>query len=156
LIKPGPAISVRTIHGLAGNAAIMANFSQDLPVLPNNRQISISGSLYDANGNPIGSPAPQTVEMTVRLCTQATGGDTLYTEDFLVQNGQGIVVDNGSFVVRLGTGVAGSDLLSIISANENLWAEITVLGDQPDVLLPRTPVTASPYSLFGSSGTARP
>jgi hypothetical protein len=151
-----PASSSTTVTLTSGNAAIMANFSQDLPILPNNRQISISGSLYDGNGNPIGSPTPRTVEMTVRLCSQATGGDTLYTEDFLVQNAQGIVVDNGSFVVRLGTGVAGSDLLSVISANENLWAEITVLGDQPDVLLPRTPVTASPYSLSGASGTVRP
>lgn len=135
-----------TVTLTSGNAAIRANFSQDLPVLPNNRQIAISGSLYDSVGKPVGSPTPQTVEMTVRLYSLPTGGEALYSEDFLVQNGQGVPVDSGSFVVRLGTGVANSSLLEMITAHENLWAEITVLGAQPDVLLPRTPLTASPYS----------
>jgi hypothetical protein len=92
--------------------------------------------------------------MVVRLCNQAAGGDTLYSEEFLTTNAQGVVVDNGWFVVRLGTGVSSSDLLGVISTNANVWAEITVLGIQPDVLLPRTPMTASPYSLFGTQTPA--
>jgi hypothetical protein len=142
-----PASASTTVTLTAGNAAIRADFAQDLPVQPNNRQLSISGELFDENGDPVGSTNPQTVEMAVRLCNQATGGDTVYSEEFLVTNGQGIVVDNGRFVARLGTGLASTDLLGVVSANENLFAEITVLGAQPDVLLPRTPVTASPYGL---------
>jgi hypothetical protein len=142
-----PAAATTTVTLTAGNAAIRADFAVDLPGLPNNRQISISGELFDENGDPVGSPTPATVEMAVRLCNQAVGGDTLYYEEFLITNAQGVVVDNGRFVVRLGTGVASSDLMSVISSNENLFAEITVLGAQPDVLLPRTPVTASPYAL---------
>ena len=149
-----PNSASTTVTLTAGNASIRADFAQDLPVLPNNRQISIAGELLDENGNPVGSPTPATVEMTVRLCNQAVGGDTLYSEEFLVANTQGVNVDNGRFVVRLGTGVASGDLSGVIAANENLFAEITVLGAQPDVLLPRTPVTASPYALSIPSAAA--
>jgi uncharacterized protein involved in tellurium resistance len=151
-----PASSSTAVTLTAGNAAIRADFAQDLPTLPNNRQIAISGELFDDSGNPVGSPNPATVEMAVRLCNHATGGDTLYSEEFLIQNYQGVVVDNGRFVVRLGTGVTSNDLLNVISTNDNLWAEITVLGAQQDVLLPRTPLTASPYSLSGTQATVKP
>ncbi|MBN1601843.1 MAG: hypothetical protein JW915_09550 [Chitinispirillaceae bacterium] len=130
-----------------GNGSIRANFAENLPTLPNNRQISITGSLYDVNGTPIGSPEPVNMEMRVSLFSQAAEGNALYTEDFLNQNDQSIQVNNGTFVVRLGTGVTSDTLVTVITTNNNLWAEITVLDEEPDVLQPRTPLTAAPYIL---------
>jgi hypothetical protein len=151
-----PSSAATTVTLLNGNGSIRANFVENLPTLPNNRQISITGTLYDVSGNPIGSPEPANVEMIVRLFTQATEGDTLYTENFLNQNNQSIQVNKGSFVVRLGTGVTSDTLINVVTANENLWAEITILGEEPDVLQPRTPLTAAPYSLSGIPAQVKP
>jgi hypothetical protein len=42
----------------------------------------------------------------------------------------------------------------VVSANANLWVEVTVDDGTPDVLLPRTPLTASPYALGGTPAPA--
>ncbi len=151
-----PTSATTTVTLLSGNGAIRAEFAENLPTLPNNRQISITGTLYDAQGNPVGSPQPVNVEMQVRLFTQATDGTPLYTENFLNQNNQGVQVNNGTFVVRLGTGVTNDTLINVIAANNNLWTEITVLEEEPDVLQPRTPLTAAPYSLSGIPAQVKP
>ena len=60
----------------------------------------------------------------------------------------GVTVEEGMFVVRLGQGTTTADLSLVLSENTNLWAEITVHGDaSDDVLQPRMPVTAAPYSM---------
>ena len=56
---------------------------------------------------------------------------------------------NGFFVARLGEGTATQDLQTVISGHGQLWVEITIEGNPPDVLLPRTPLTASAYALGG-------
>lgn len=151
-----PSSAATTVTLLNGNGAIRANFEENPATLPNNRQISITGSLYDVNGNPIGSPEPVNVEMRVSLFAQATEGNPLYTESFLIQNNQSIQVNNGTFVVRLGTGMTSDMLVTVITTNNNLWAEITVLDGEPDVLQPRTPLTAAPYSISSVPAEIKP
>ncbi len=138
--------SATTTVTTSGDAEVRADFDANQPSLPNNRQIAITGELFDDNGDPVGTPTPDTIEMQVQLWNQATGGTSLYTESYLIANGQEITVVDGRFVVRLGSGATSGDLTGVLSANENLFAEITVLGVTPDVLLPRTPVTAAPYA----------
>jgi hypothetical protein len=151
-----PSSASTTVTLLNGNGAIQANFTENTAALPNNRQISITGALYDASGNPVGSPQPVSLDMKVCLFSQATEGTPVYSENFLVQNNQSIQVINGNFVVRLGTGVTGDTLVNVITTNNNLWAEITVLDGDPDVLQPRTPLTASPYSISGIPAQVKP
>ncbi|HEX2957470.1 MAG TPA: PA14 domain-containing protein [Chitinispirillaceae bacterium] len=142
-----PLSATTTVTLLNGNGTIRANFAEGLQSLPNNQLISITGTLYDVNGNPVGSPEPVNLEMRVRLFAQAEEGNPLYSEDFLIQNDQSVQVNNGTFVIRLGKGATNDTLVNVITTNNNLWAEITVLEDEPDVLQPRTPLTASPYVL---------
>ncbi len=113
----------------------------------NEKKLTMSGMLYDELGDPIGYPEPETIEATVRLMNHSESGAVMYTENFLIENNQGVVVDNGFFALRLGEGTSDDNLQQIIAANPHLWVEITVEDDPPDVLLPRTPLTASPYSI---------
>jgi hypothetical protein len=142
-----PTMATTTVMLSSGNATIRANFIASQPVQPNNRRVAISGTLADANGNPVGTPIAVTIAVQVNITPSAAGGAPLYTETFLPQDGNGITVENGRFVVTLGTGTASADLSTILAANNNCFAEITILGDTPDILLPRTPITASPYAL---------
>lgn len=149
-----PAAAATTVI-TSGDAEIRADFEANQPSLPNNRQIAITGELFDEYGNPVGNPTPETIEMQVQLWDQANGGSSLYTESYLTANGQEITVDNGRFVLRLGSGATSGDLTGVLTANENLFAEITVLSDEPDVLSPRTPVNASPYAHSVPAATVR-
>jgi hypothetical protein len=136
----------------SGDAEVRASFVEDAGYRPGSQQLAISGELFDSLGNPVGYPEPDSVDLTVRLCTAPDAGDTVYAESFLTVNDQAAVVDNGALVVRLGTGTTGNDLAAIMDANADLFVEITIEGATPDVLLPRTPLTASPYVLGGAGG----
>jgi hypothetical protein len=131
----------------SGNATVSAAFAPGTPVTPTSRQLSISGTLTDASGNPLGAATPVVVDATVRLFAAATGGSELYNETFWAAQSKGVTVDKGLFVVRLGTGTTTYNLPTVLSANPNLFVEITIEGATPDVLLPRTPLTAAAYSL---------
>ena len=135
----------------SGNATVTAAFAQGAPVVPTSRQATISGTLTDASGNPLGTSSPVVVDATVRLFAIQTGGTELYRETFWAGQGKGITVDKGIFVVRLGTGSTSYDLRSVTAANADLYVEITIEGMTPDVLLPRTPLTAAAYSLTGAA-----
>ncbi len=137
----------------SGDAAIQASFVEDAGYRPTSQQLTVSGTLYDESGNPVGYPDPDSVDLTIRLVNALTGGDTMYTESFLESNDQSIPVLNGAMVVRLGAGVSADDLTAALGASPDLFVEITIEGETPDVLLPRTPLTASPYTLSnGASG----
>jgi hypothetical protein len=94
------------------------------------------------------------VDATVRLFASATGGTELYRENFWASQGKGITVDKGIFVVRLGAGITSYDLHSVTSSNADLFVEITIEGTTPDVLLPRTPLTAAAYSITAPAAAA--
>ncbi|MBN1578831.1 MAG: hypothetical protein JW913_19885 [Chitinispirillaceae bacterium] len=151
IASPNAAATTVTLN--AGDATIQANFTVAPPVQPNNRRLAITGTLSDAEGSPVGSPDPVTIAVEINITPTVDGGTPLYTETFLPQNGQGVVVDNGHFVVTLGTGFFSTDLAAVLAANENCFAEITILGEMPDVLLPRTPITAAAYALGVSAAT---
>jgi hypothetical protein len=131
----------------AGNATVAASFVAGTPVRPTSSQLSISGTLTDASGNPLGTPSPVVVDATIRLFASATGGTELYHETFWASQGKGITVDKGIFVARLGSGITSYDLHSVVSSNADLFVEITIEGSTPDVLLPRTPLTAAAYAI---------
>ncbi len=125
-----------------------------LATVPENKKIAIAGELYDTNGTPLGNPVPVNIDFSVSLFTAEAGGNILYTENFLESNGEAITVSNGHFVVRLGEGVATVNLQQVVSNNARIWVELTVNDGTPDVLSPRTPMTASPYSLTAPSSVA--
>lgn len=120
----------------------------------NNKKISISGELVDAAGNPLGYPTPIDVDVVVRLLNDAVGGTALYTEEFRAAAGKAVRVVSGLFVARLGEGATTGNLQQIVAANANLWVEITIDDGTPDVLTPRTPLTASAYALGGTPAAA--
>lgn len=125
-----------------------------ITVASNNQKIAVSGELVDAAGNPLGYPAPVTVDAIIKLYDDAAAGALLYSEEFRAAAGKGVKVTNGLFVARLGEGVAVQNLQQVLAANANLWAEVTIDDGTPDVLLPRTPLTAAPYALGGNPAPA--
>ncbi len=132
-----------------GDAEILATFVTDTNYTPYSQMLSITGTLYDEYGNPVGYPDPVDVDASIRLVTEETAGDTMYTETFYAGNGKAVEVDNGLFVARLGSGTTVNNLQAVLAAYENLFVEITVENGTPDVLLPRTPLTSGGYTLTG-------
>jgi hypothetical protein len=148
-----PSAAVTQVTLADGNAAISAGFTPDAGSVPFNKQLAISGTLSDAAGNPLGNPDPELVDATARLYSTPSSGIALYTETFHAVNGKAVTVDNGLFVIRLGSGTTADNLQAIVSANDNLYVEITIDAETPDVLMPRTPLTASAYSITGPAQT---
>jgi hypothetical protein len=120
----------------------------------NNRKLAVSGELVDASGNPLGYPTPVTVDAIINLFNDSTAGTSLYTETFRANVSKGVLVSNGLFVARLGEGTTTQNLQQILATNANLWVEVTIDDGTPDILRPRTPLTAAPYSLGGTSALA--
>jgi Immunoglobulin domain/PA14 domain len=152
-VDHGVAFSV-VVTNPAGSVTSANAILSVIYVATNSRKIAVSGELADASGNPVGYPTPVTVDAIVRLYNQATAGTLLYTEAFLDSLGKGVTVNNGLFVARLGEGTTGQNLQQVISGNANLWVEITIDDGTPDVLTPRTPLTASAYALGGTPAPA--
>jgi hypothetical protein len=99
------------------------------------KQISYQGVLTDAGGTPV---ANGTYSLTFTIYDAATGGSALWTET------QGAVATaSGVFNVILGS-VADLD----IEFDEQYWLGVKV-GTGAE-LVPRTPLTAAPYSLGGN------
>lgn len=122
--------------------SVIAVFIETTPTVPNSSKLSLSSRLLNADGTPVGNDLPELRDITARLFDQELGGDLLFTETFLQSNGQGTIVDRGYFAVRLGEGTTADDLQSVLSANNNLWVELTV----GDITFPqRIPLTSSPY-----------
>jgi hypothetical protein len=134
-------------------STVQANFISQSAVT-GSRKLAISGELVDDFGNPVGYPDPEDIDVSIRLTDDAAAGNVVYTEVFLRENGQAVTVNDGLFVARLGEGATTDDLQQVITANPQLWVEITIEDESPDVLLPRTPLTASAYSLGGTPAYA--
>jgi hypothetical protein len=113
----------------------------------NSQMIAISGRLFDDAGNPVGYPDPAEIDVTINLMNHPTAGASLYSESFRAADNQAIVVEDGSFVARLGEGTSAENLGQVLASQTNLWVEITIEGDPSDVLQPRTPLTAAPYAV---------
>jgi len=120
---------------------------------PNSEKIAISGELYDSNGDPVGYPTPTLHNMSVKLFDAAVDGNALYTETFYEtpDEEKGIIVSDGLFTIYLGEGTTADNLIEVIRNNNNIFVEISVDDGQTGPLLPRTPLTASPYSLANSA-----
>ncbi len=149
-----PYNDTTSIEVSSQNTVITATFVPISTEIPFNRMISIAGVLEDEHGDVIGMTEPDTIDMSIRLVTEADSGDTLYTETFYYMDGQGVIVDEGNFVVRLGQGNSVDDIRSVISQQDKLFVEITIEGATPDVLHPRLPLTASPYALSVTGTTS--
>jgi uncharacterized repeat protein (TIGR02543 family) len=145
------ALPSYTFNNVSSNQTINVSFTLQGAV-DNIDKLSISGELFDNNGQPLGSPTAVNVNMTIELFNVITGGTALYTETFTTARNNSISVSNGFFTARLGEGTSAGSLHTIIRANNNLWAQITVDNGTPDVLSPRTPLTSSAYS-FKATGS---
>ncbi|MGL1900895.1 MAG: tandem-95 repeat protein [Fibrobacterales bacterium] len=119
--------------------------------LPENKKIAINGTLFDDTGAPLGTGTPVVVDVIISLMDAKVGGTALYTESFLLANDEAITVENGYFTVRLGEGNTAEDLEQVVTGNNRLWVEMIVDDGTPDVLSPRSPLTASAYTLGNGS-----
>jgi hypothetical protein len=117
----------------------------DFPLIPlkTSNKITLSGTMLTAAGAVVGSPTPVTYNATIKLYAHAIDNVLRYTENFLIQNAQGITIENGNFTIALGTGTTTDNLQNILLNNNNLWTEVTIDND----VLSRVPLTASPFKL---------
>ena len=99
------------------------------------KTLSYQGVLTDAQGNPV---PDGTVDLTCRLYQDASGGSPLWAET------QQVAVVGGVFSTIL-----GSSAVLNLPFDKPYWLGLTVNGDSE--LEPRTPLTASAYSLFAES-----
>jgi hypothetical protein len=140
------ALTSYTFNNVTANHTISATFAITSN-LTNSEKIAVSGELYDQNGQRLGDAAPVNVNMTIDLFTTETAGSSVYSEAFTTSTNTGVTVNNGFFTARLGDGNASGNLQSVIRNNKNLWIQITVDNNgTPDILQPRTPLNAAPYS----------
>jgi uncharacterized repeat protein (TIGR02543 family) len=128
------------------NKTITVTFSANA-VTPNAQKLTITARVFDNSGNPLGTPNPISLDAIIRLYDRDTSGTEAYTETFYAVNNQAISVSNGNFVARLGEGTTSDTLRSVISRNQNLWAEIQIGGD----VLKRSPLTAAAYSIIDTN-----
>jgi hypothetical protein len=106
-------------------------------------KITLTGTLLNSSGVPVGTPSSVTYNVSVRLHTHASTNAQVYKEDFLTANGQGVTISNGGFRIILGKGQTTDNLQSVLASHNNLWVEIVVDND----VLSRIPLTASPFVL---------
>jgi len=99
--------------------------------------VAYQGRLADSSGNPL----TQTLNMSFRLYSAATGGAPLWTEQWTGSNG--VKVSDGLFNVMLGslTPIAQS----VITGNSNLFLGITVGTD--DEMTPRVQLGSVPFAV---------
>ena len=99
--------------------------------------VAYEGRLADSSGNPL----TQTLNMSFRLYSAATGGAPLWTEQWTGSNG--VQVSDGLFNVMLGslTPIAQS----VITGNSNLFLGITVGTD--DEMTPRVQLGSGPFAV---------
>lgn len=132
----------------SGDASVRANFQIQSQTPQFADQLTITGSLSDSNSIPVGMSRPDTFGMKVKLFTSADGTiDSVYSEKFIKASQKGISISKGFFSIRLGSGSSTYNLKQVLSANRNLYAQVYLESPVRDTLLPRTPITATAYSL---------
>ncbi|MFZ1754036.1 MAG: hypothetical protein WAU10_09840 [Caldilineaceae bacterium] len=99
--------------------------------------IAYQGRLADANGNPL----TNTLNMSFRLYSAATGGTPLWAEQWTGPNGA--QVSDGLFNVMLGSLTPIPQ--SVIAGNSNLFLGITVGTD--DEMAPRVQLGSVPFAV---------
>lgn len=120
---------------------------------PSSQKIVVSGNLYNYEGTPVGYKEPVKMDIVVKLFPSFTSDSVIYTESFLTENNNPISVSKGEFIVRLGDGLTDDNLREVIQQNSNIFVSflVTPPGGSFEMLDPRTPLTASPYSLSGAA-----
>lgn len=126
---------------LIGSGIMTALCAQSLSTL------TISGQLTDLDNNPVGISSPDSVNVSVSIFNQSTGGSSLYAETFSRANTHPVIVDNGHFNVVLGTVQPATLLQSVLRSSNNLWVEVVIDNDT----LSRAPVTGAPYVIVPSA-----
>ena len=143
----------RNFHCVVTNAVNSATSRSALLTVtkPSSQKIVVSGELYEADGTPVGFADARLMDFVVRLYPSSTSDSVVYTETFLVDNSQAVAVTDGKFIIRLGEGATADDLQEVVRTFPNLFVLFTVTrpGGNPEVLEPRTPLTASPFALSG-------
>ena len=123
------------------NITVIAHFVEYIPPIPNSEKLSITAKLFDNEGEPVGADEAVALDAAVRLYTGQTAGLLKYTETFLQADGQGILVDKGSLIIRLREGTSNDNLKQVLQENPHLWVEISIESEP----LERVPLTGAAY-----------
>ncbi len=135
---------VEVTDGL-GNKAVSGH-RRIYVVEPTSKVIALTGTLKKKNGQ-----SDFATDLRVSLYAAKEGGAALYVEEFLAENAQGVNVEAGKFVVRLGEGQSNGPLVPVVKNNASLYVEFTVLSDAlEETLSPRLALTAAPYAMAES------
>lgn len=148
-----PCALTTYVKTLSSDVVVSANFINASEYASPSHCIAVCGYLTDPDGKPIGDGSPQTVDAAVHLFSSASGPDTVYEETFLQANSEGVSVDKGIFIARLGTGVSLTDVQSVVRTFTNLYAEITITtpGQGSQTLLPRMQLNAAAYTVAAAA-----
>ncbi len=121
---------------------------------PSREMMTFTGDLSDRFGNAVGSDAPKTIDMVVEIFRNIEGGLPEYAEAFLVAEDRGVPVQDGRFIARLGTGkITQGALESVVQQQSTLYVQFSIgKPDSREILSPRAPLTAMPYSIASSGG----
>jgi hypothetical protein len=124
---------------------------------PTSERIVVTGRLYDHGMDPVGGGGERMMDVVVRLYPGRHADSAVYSESFLGDNGQGITVIKGDFVVRLGEGECSDNLGEVVRSHPNLFVAFWVGTPEGNLeeLEPRTPLTSSPYALAALPETIR-
>lgn len=124
-------------------------------IRPTREMLTFTGSLTELSGAPVSKGTETAIDMVVDLYDAVVGGGKVYREVFLVEEGRGVPVRDGQFLVRLGTGrIVEGELAGALASGPNVHAQFGIGSpDQLEVLEPRVPLTAMPYAF--SSSTSR-
>lgn len=140
---------------VAADGSVRISDKATLTVLRPSRQLlTFSGELSDRFGNLVGKGGGRTIDMVVEIFRKIEGGTPEYVEVFSGEEGRGVPVLDGRFLVRLGTGRATSGVLEAVVQQQNtLYVQFSIGKlDSRETLLPRSPLTAVPYAISGASG----
>lgn len=140
--------AVRNADGTA-----YSNDAQLIVRRPSSQLIVVSGELFEKDGSLIGEKSPVVMDLTVKLYPTLSSDSAVYIEEFRENAGKGVDITRSQFFVRLGDGITENNLQQTVQSFSNLFVEFSVTrpGGVPETLVPRTPLTSSPYALSGAS-----
>lgn len=140
--------AVRNSDGVA-----YSNEAQLIVRRPSSQLIVVSGDLFEKDGSLIGENSPVVMDFTVKLYPTLSSDSAVYREEFCEKAGKGVEITRSKFFIRLGDGITENNLQKTVQSFSNLFVEFNVTrpGGVPETLVPRTPLTSSPYALSGAS-----
>jgi hypothetical protein len=114
-----------------------------------NRVITVTGDLLDANNKAVGKDRFELMNFTVYLYSTPQGGTPVYTEVF--RGNQRILVRNSHFSVPIGKGSSQQNLQKTVAGGRSLYVELYAgTGGREELIGPRIMLSAAPYAF--SSG----